>query len=84
MVTLWKIQKVVGKSKKTVLANITIGGLTLGLLTSWLFASIAHSPVGRADWNYYAEYCTRYITIIAKINGEITSVVKQMYTVCMF
>lgn len=81
---VWKTQKMVGKSKKTFLANITICGLTLGLLISWLFASIAHSPIERLDFNYYAEYCTRYITLTTKMNGELMSVIKQMYTICMF
>jgi len=83
MVMVWKTQKVVIQSKKTFLVNITICGLTLGLLTSWLFASIAHSPIGRADWNYYADYCTRYITLTTKMNGEIIKVMEQMFSVCL-
>jgi len=82
MVSLWKIQKVAGKSKKTVLANITIGGLTLGLLTSWLFASVAHSPITRNDWNYYSEYCGYLTTVFTKLNGVITDVSVVITATC--
>jgi len=80
---VWKTQKMVGKGKKTLLASITICGSMLGFLISWLYASTVHIA-GRADWNYYAEYCTKYITLTSSKDGIITSVTKTMYATCMF
>lgn len=79
---VWKTQKMVGKGKKTFLANISIFGLTSVLLISWLFASIARSPIGRADWNYYSEYCGNLHTVITKLNGVITDVSVVITTTC--
>jgi len=80
--TLCKIQEMVGKSKKTFLSNSGIVILTGFSLAGWLFGSIAHTPIGRADWNYYSEYCGYITTVFTKLNDIITDVSVVITATC--
>jgi len=82
MVVVWKTQKMVGKGKKTFLSNIGIVILTGFLLTGWLFATIAHTPIGRTDFNYYTEYCTTILHTTTELNGIITEHIHRAIATC--